>query len=278
MSFTDSVIKKYERFQTEIKHFVQAIWKHYEAIDFLLVHRLWNGIFNYGWISRALMILAIVLGFQYVKLLLNWSGSSANDGFNSSSFIALGSESISFWKERFGWIFSGGHKYLILILTEVITFHAVRSTIAIISGKSQDKSFNVFLKAQIRMVQVAVFSWVMSIVFTVIISTFLGLIGFSFLKPSLILVAECFFLGFALIDNYNEQYELKVKESYRRTLTTPGIAIGLGLVFYLLLFVPFLGALLAPSIGGVAAALLMLELEEKEEVKPYFAFITKEKK
>lgn len=278
MSFTESVIKKYEQLQTEIRHFVKAIWKHYEAVDFLIVHRLWKGIFNYGWISRALIILAVILGFQYISLIINWSGSSDNHGFDTSSFVALGSESISFWKERFGWIFSGGHKYLILILTEVITFHAVRSTIAIITGKSQDKSFKIFLDAQIRMVQVAVFSWVMSIVFTAIISAALGLIGFSFLKPSLILVAECFFLGFALIDNYNEQYELKVKESYRRTLTTPGIAIGLGLVFYLLLFVPVLGALLAPSIGGVAAALLMLELEEKEEVKPYFAFISKEKK
>ncbi|MEM0995283.1 MAG: hypothetical protein AAGI49_19785 [Bacteroidota bacterium] len=251
------------------RHFVIAMMKHWDALQFLQKHKLWNGVFRYGWITKALILVAILIGLQYLALFADWIGGVSNRGFNSSSLLTLGSSSFDFWKDNVSWLFSGGNKYIILILTEVITFHMVRSTFAILTGSEQDKSFKTFFDAQIRMIKVAAFSWGMEIGIGFGMGALLGIFGLSDVKESLMFVVECFFLGFALIDNYNEQYGMKVKESYKRTLSVVGASLALGLVFYVLLYIPIVGAIIAPCIGGVAAAITMLSFETSGDLMPY---------
>ncbi|MEM9888352.1 MAG: hypothetical protein AAF849_20830 [Bacteroidota bacterium] len=258
------------------RHFLTALMTHREAFEFLRTHQLWKGVFRYGWISKGLIILALFIGSQYLLLLIDWAGDVTDRGFNSSSLLTLGSSSIDFWKENLNWLFSGSQKYVILILTEVITFHMVRSTFSILTGAEQDKSFKAFFEAQIRMIKVAAFSWGMEIAISVALSVVLGLLSLSVLKDGLMIGVECFFLGFALMDNYNEQYDMKVKESYKRALSVLGATLAVGLVFYVLLYIPIVGAIIAPCVGGVAAAILMLEFETKGEILPYRPVVEEE--
>lgn len=255
--------------QRAFRHFTTALKKQYEAIDFFQKHELWKGMFRYGWLSKALLILAIILGVKYFMVFTGWIGNVNSSGFSASSMMNLGSSSIEFWKENLGWLFSDKREYVILILTEVITFHVVRSTIAILTHKIQDKSFDAFFKAQMRMIGVAAFSWVIELLGGIFTGIAFGFLPFDFLEEPLLFLLQCFLLGFALIDNYNEQYEMKITESAKRTIPIAGSAIALGLVFYLLLYVPIIGALIAPAIGGVAAALLMLDFEKTKELLPY---------
>ncbi|MEN0047206.1 MAG: hypothetical protein AAF806_09125, partial [Bacteroidota bacterium] len=202
---------------------------------------------------------------------IGWMGNVNASGFSASSMMNLGTSSLEFWKDNLGWLFSDKREYVILILTEVITFHVVRSTIAILTNKTQNKSFDAFFKAQLRMIGVAAFSWVMELLGDIFAGIAFGFLPFDFLEEPLLFLLQCFLLGFALIDNYNEQYEMKITESAKRTIPIAGSAIALGLIFYLLLFIPVVGALVAPAIGGVAAALLMLDFERTKELLPYAA-------
>ncbi|MEM8525813.1 MAG: hypothetical protein AAGG68_14325 [Bacteroidota bacterium] len=251
------------------RHFITALKKQYEAFDFFKEHELWKGIFRYGWLSKALLVVAIILGAKYFSIFFSWINSINSGGFSANSVMSLGNSSLEFWKDNLGWLFSDKREYLILILTEVITFHVVRSTIAILTNKTQNKSFDAFVKAQVRMIGVAAFSWVIELLGDIFTGIAFGFLPFDFLEEPLLFLLQCFLLGFALIDNYNEQYEMKITESAKRTIPIAGAAIALGLVFYLLLFIPIAGALVAPAIGGVAAALLMLEFERTRELLPY---------
>ncbi|MEL6941517.1 MAG: hypothetical protein AAFO82_02525 [Bacteroidota bacterium] len=259
------------RYKTQriFRHFMTALQKQREAVAFFQKHELWRGIFQYGWLSKALLIIAIVLGVKYFTVFLGWVGNINSSGFSTSSMMSLGTSSLEFWKDNLGWLFSDKREYLILILTEVITFHVVRSTIAILTNKTQNKSFDAFFKAQMRMIGVAAFSWVIELLGDIFSGIIFGFLPFDFLEQPLLFLLQCFLLGFALIDNYNEQYEMKITESAKRTIPIAGAAITLGLIFYLLLYIPIAGALLAPAICGVAAALLMLEFEQTEELLPY---------
>jgi len=259
------------RYKTQriFRHFVTALQKQYEAVGFFQKHELWKGIFRYGWLSKALLIFAIVLGIRYFLVLFDWINNVTDSGLNVDTMMILGSSSFDFWRENFGWLFSDKKEYVILVLTEVITFHVVRSTIAILTHKKQNKSFDAFFKAQMRMIGVAAFSWLIELLGGIFSGIAFKLLPLDFLEESLLFLLQCFLLGFALIDNYNEQYEMKIQESAKRTLPIAGAAIALGLVFYLFLYIPVLGALIAPAIGGVAAALLMLEFERKKELLPY---------
>lgn len=247
------------------QHFLLGLIKHYEAAEFIWMHKLWRGVMRYGWLSRGLIIIAVLLGIQYFSILWEWLDNTSETPWNRSSLLSLGENSFSFFEETILPFFDGSRKYIILVLTEVITFHAIRSTFSIVTGQQQDKSFKSFAKAQIRMIKIAAFSWGMELWIGIVIGLFFNWFGIEFLESVAKFVVACYFIGFALIDNFFEQYDMKIKESYQRTLQMIGGALVLGVVFNGLLYVPVIGALLAPSIGGVAATLLLVDLQRKGE-------------
>ena len=99
---------------------------------------------------------------------------------------------------RESFIFSSGFKYVIFILMEIVIFHSVGKTIAIISEEEDRKpTFKIFLKAQIRMIKVAFESWIKEIIATIFISIALGFLGLQDLKSVLVFLVSCYFIGFA---------------------------------------------------------------------------------
>jgi CysZ protein len=248
------------------RHFLLGLVKHYEAVEFLWMHKLWKGILKYGWLSRALIFAALFLGVKYFSVLSDWISSTADAPWQASSLMSLGQSSLQFFNENVWSVFDGSRKYIILVLTEVITFHMIRSTFSIVTGQAQDKSFKAFVDAQIRMIKIAAFSWAMELVAGILLGIALGLLNIEFLESTLLFFVACFFLGFALIDNFFEQYELDIKNSYKKSIDIAGAAVALGLIFNGLLYIPLIGAILAPCVGGVAAALLLADLMRKGEV------------
>ncbi|MEN0050591.1 MAG: hypothetical protein AAF806_26235, partial [Bacteroidota bacterium] len=174
----DNIRHKTQRF---FRHFTTAVKKQYEALHFFQEHELWKGMFRYGWLSKALLVLAILLGIKYFSVFIGWMGNVNASGFSANSMMNLGTSSFEFWKDNLGWLFSDKREYVILILTEVITFHVVRSTIAILTNKTQNKSFDAFFKAQLRMIGVAAFSWVMELLGDIFAGIAFGFLPFDFL-------------------------------------------------------------------------------------------------
>ena len=80
-----------------------------------------------------------------------------------------------------------------------------------------------------------------------------------------ILIIQCYFLGFAVIDNYNEIYKLSIKESAKYTRIYAGVALGIGAAVYVLMLLPIIGTIFAPLLGAVAGTMTMYELEQKDQ-------------
>lgn len=75
-----------------------------------------------------------------------------------------------------------------------------------------------------------------------------------------------FFLGFALLDNYLEQYHFSIKKSSKRIQSHFGAAIVFGIFASLGMGIPVIGPIVIPFIGAVAATLYGHEMRMEKEV------------
>lgn len=246
---------------------------HSESVIFIRKNRLWEGFWKYGWVAKVLVVLAVLLG---VKMLITvydwWKNSQLDDPVEAVASVGHLFQNVAF--EGYDFLFVGGMKYVMLILLEVIIFHVVRGTMEVLTGKTSDLSFNSFFKAQIRMIKVGIQSYVMEVIFGIVIAIVLGIVGdFGFLKPVLKYTVHCYFIGFIIFDNYSEQFNLSIKESSNLAREYIGVCLALGLTTNILLFIPAIGAIVAPVIVAVTVTLVMyhssdLHLSPQQEVEP----------
>jgi len=255
--------------------FIDTVKVHQEAMHFISKHKLWEGFWKYGWVSRGLIGLAILFGLKFLSVFLNWL-DHFNSADSANAFVEMGMliQNIAF--ESYDFLFVGSLKYVMLLLLEVIIFHICRRTLEILSGKSTDLTFNTFVKAQIRMIKVAVRCYIMEMIYTILIKISFGIFGtVDFLEPVFIFAIQCYFLGLLFIDNYTEQFHLTIKESMKYAKQFIGVSLAIGLILNIILFIPIVGAIIGPVIGAVTVTLIMyrmsdLHLKIAPEVMPEF--------
>ena len=252
---------------TSIQHFLHTLKIYQGAILFIRQHRLWDGLTQYGWLTRFLMLAGIFVGLKFFSIFMRWLMQAAQTDTAHLFSMATGMFTDIF-REGYGSLFGGGTKYLMLILLEVIIFHISRRTLEILQGNTDaDLSFDAFMRAQVRMIKVAVYAWVMSMIIIKLIGIPLGMLGISFTKPFFAWLVHSYFLGFAVIDNFNEQYHLSVKKSAKYTLQYVGIAMAVGCVLYVLMLIPVAGPILGPVLAAVTATVAMYELSDLPQRK-----------
>ena len=238
-----------------------------EALLFIRRHRLWTGIWNYGWLSRFLLVVGLLIGLKFFGVFWGWASHVKVDQPQM-----LGASVVDLYKQMiqagYSLFFMGWLKYVILILTEVIVFHFVRRSSEILTGQGEDASFKTFLGAQKRMIKVVLRARVLEIIFTTLAGIALGIFSLDFLKDPVNFGLQCYFMGFTIVDNYNERYHISVKDSAKRAKEVAGTVVAIGLCTYVLLLVPLLGAFVAPFIAGVAATLAFFELEKRGVLPP----------
>lgn len=244
------------------EQFRYTLFKMPAAWRFIRDHRLWEGFWQYGWVSRFLIVVALLVGLKFLSIAVHWF-QDVFAGRPGQAFQSMGMLAEEFFTEGFGFMFSGGMKYAMLILLEVLVFHFCRKAMEILSGVAAKATFDDFVKAQVRMFQVGIYAWVMELLFTIAFKVFFGIFGFlDFLQPAFVFAIQCYFLGFAILDNYHEQFQLSIKESQRYALKYIGVAGAAGLVAYLLMLVPVAGVIAAPILTSVAVSLAMFELSD----------------
>ncbi len=244
------------------RQFVETLLNFPRAALFIRDHKLWEGFFNYGWLSRFFIAIAILLGIKFLSIFADWMGSLSLDD-PGTMVTNMGLLVKDFALEGYGFLFAGGMKYLMLILLEVLVFHFSRRTLGILLGKESDTSFDSFLKAQMRMIKIAFRSWIMELIASGLIKIFFGIFGFiDFLEPMLLFGVQCYYLGFAILDNYFEQFEMTIKESAKYAQNYVGVALALGVVLYGLLLIPLVGSITAPIIGAVTASLVLYRISD----------------
>ncbi len=223
-------------------------------------HRLWEGLRQYGWVARGLVIIGVLLALYMVIEAMNWFDTHADAPLSA---MMIGGESLllQFMQEARESMGSGVFNWITLILLEVVIYHFMRQTLKIILKKDVENAhtFKPFLHAQIRMIKV---SFIAFFIESFLLGFFDMLTGGT-LYWVISVAIRAMFLGYVIADNYNEQFGLTIDQSrrnlYRNYL---GICAGLGLPLLIMMEVPVFGTILGPLVTSVAGAIVLKELSD----------------
>ena len=224
------------------------------AYIFFMENKLWKGFFRHKWIALATIGISILFSYWMICDVTSFfTASSVDIPINDAGIIGdqLSDESK---KENAQTAISGGSKYLLLIILEIVIFYFSVKTIEILSGKEQPINISSFWKAEIRMIKVLVRGLVQAFIIQILLSVLLGIFGVpNGIKRFLIFFVYAFFVGHAFFDNYNELYKLSIKKSEITTKYHFGATLALGTVASVLLLIPLIGPIVTPIFAALTA-------------------------
>ena len=146
-------------------------------------------------------------------------------------------------------------KYLFLIIGSPVFAYISERTEAIIDGKEYPFDLKQFGKDIIRGIAIAIRNMLWQTVYmvSIFILAFIPLIGWA--TPVLVLFVESYYFGFSMLDYNSERRKLSASQSIDFIGKHKGLAIGNGMVFYLMHWLPIIGWILAPTYAVIAATL-----------------------
>ncbi|MBS1662571.1 MAG: EI24 domain-containing protein [Bacteroidetes bacterium] len=147
-------------------------------------------------------------------------------------------------------------KYLFLIICSPIFSYLSEQTEALINGKEYSfKMDSEFFQDMKRGIGLALRNSLWQTVYTlsILILSFIPLIGW--ITPVISTFVECYYYGFSMLDYSCMRHKLSPSASIAYIGQHKGLAIGNGIIFYGMHFVPVLGCVLAPAYAVIAATI-----------------------
>jgi len=252
-----------------LKEIVIAIESYFRAHQFINKYRLWKWII----IPGIMYMVLFVVGMYFF-----WTSSDAVISYVSHrlgidrwlhrmdnhflSFLFLMREimiriiMVLFYFSLF--------KYLFLIIGSPVFAYLSEKTEALIQEKEFPFSFKQLMKDIWRGIRLALRNTLWQTVYTIslLILSFFPVIGW--ITPLITLFVECYYYGFSMLDYSCERHKLSPTESIRYISKHKGLAIGNGMVFYLMHLLPVVGWVLAPSYAVVAATISLYHQEKNK--------------
>ena len=251
-----------------LKEIITAIQAYFQAHQFIVKHRLWRWIVIPGLIYSILFCLGIYLFWI--------SSSSAIEFFLLKTGVKNWMDKMQDSWFRFLFIFGqiilhlvllllyfSLFKYIFLILGSPLFAYLSEKIESSIEGKDFPFSIKQLLKDILRGVKLAFRNMLWQTVYTlsIFILSFIPVIGW--VTPMMALFIECYYLGFSMLDYSCERNKLSTSQSIAFIGKHKGLAIGNGMVFYIMHLLPFIGWLLAPSYAVIAATLSLYKSKIK---------------
>jgi CysZ protein len=243
-----------------LKDIVIAIQSYLEAHRFIVKHRLWK------WILIPGILYAVLFG---VGIYLFWiSSGQAIDAIFSITGLKKWMYTIEGSWLKFLFIFGqvilqlvmllfyfSLFKYLFLIIGSPLFAYLSEKTEAIMEDRDFPFSFQQLISDVARGIKLAFRNALWQTVYTlsILILSFIPLIGWF--TPLIALIIECYYLGFAMLDYSSERHKLSASQSIDFIGRHKGLAVGNGIVFFLMHSVILVGWILAPSYAVVAATI-----------------------
>ncbi len=251
-----------------LKEIIIAIQSYIEAHRFIVKHRLWKWIFVPGIIYAILFFAGIILFWNSsdiaIQQLLNITGlgkwmNAIEGGWLKFLFI-FGQVIL---KLVLMLLYFSLFKYLFLIIGSPLFAYLSEKTEAIMEGKEFPFSFAQLIKDAVRGIRLAFRNALWQTVYTVsiLILSFIPLVGWF--TPFFALLIECYYLGFSMLDYSSERNKLSTSQSIAFIGKHKGLAIGNGIVFYLMHMIIIVGWILAPSYAVIAATLSLLKTKQQ---------------
>jgi CysZ protein len=257
-----------------LKEIVIAIQSYGKAHRFIQEHKLWK------WIIIPGIIYALLFGVSMyffgktatgvIEYLTNAMGirewiQKLQNSFLGFLFTVAG---IILWMILMFFYFSL-FKYIWLILGSPIFAYLSEKTESIIEGKDYPFNLKQLLNDAYRGVRLALRNTLWQTVYTVsiLILSFIPLIGWA--TPILALFIECYYYGFSMLDYSFERNKLTMQQGIEFTGRHKGLAIGNGIVFYLMHGFLFIGWIFAPAYAVIAATISIIDQKKNIPVNTY---------
>lgn len=243
-----------------LKEIVIAVQSYFRAHQFISRHRLWKWIL----IPGILYMILFVVGMFFF-----WESSDAAVSYLSrrigidrwlhqqksgllSFFFLMGEIMVRLILVLF---YFSLFKYLFLIVGSPLFAYLSEKTESIIENKDYPFDLKQLMKDVARGIRLALRNTLWQTVYTVslLILSFFPVVGW--ITPVVTLFVECYYYGFSMLDYSCERHKLSPSESITYIGNHKGLAIGNGMVFYLMHLIPLVGWVLAPSYAVVAATI-----------------------
>jgi len=252
-----------------LKEIIIAFQAYAKAHQFIKKHKLWIWILVPGLLYCTMFMISMYYFGHTSNMFIEWL--NLKTGLNSwlekidsgwlSFFFAL--SNFALWLVMVLFYFSF-FKYIFLIVGSPLFAWLSEKTEAIIEGKEYPFSFRQLTKDIIRGIQIAARNclWQTVYLIALLFASIIPVVGM--IAPIIALLIESYYYGFSMLDYSMERNEISAGESIFYIGHHRGFAIGNGIVFYLMHWVPLLGWILAPSYAIVAAT-LSISAEKEEE-------------
>ena len=255
--------------KNQIELFLKGLKSYNEALRFLVKNKLlyfflFPIAFNFLIYFSGLSVLNDfrLLTTQYLESYLEGLGASEDWWilFLNKFF------SISIWfvsKVFFFYIFSLFGGYLTIIFLSPVFTYLSEKTASIQRGKIYNFNFTQFVNDIFRAILISGRNILVQlfIVFALFLIGFIPIIGWGISIFGNLLIVS-YFYGFTFLDFTNERHQLSIKESVKIVRRKKGLAIGLGLVFYLCFFIPLLGGVISSFLAIISVVAATISLEE----------------
>ncbi|WP_153796549.1 EI24 domain-containing protein [Foetidibacter luteolus] len=249
-----------------LKEIVIVIQSYINAHKFIREHKLWKWIIIPGIIYSLLFIISMYFFGKSANYAIEWITKTTHltawlekmqSGFLSFLFRLSG---LILWLVLMLFYFSL-FKYVWLILGSPVFAYLSEKTASILEGKDFPFSLPQLAKDIIRGIKIALRNALWQTIYTVsiVILSFIPLVGWA--TPVLAMLVECYYYGFSMLDYSCERRKMSAQESIFFINQHKGLAIGNGIIFYMLHLVPILGWVFAPAYAVIAATLSLRETE-----------------
>ena len=255
-----------------LEEIIIAIQSYYKAHYFIRKHKLWKWIITPGIIYAVLFIISMYFFGKTANNFIEWltlkTGfkvwlDKTGSGFLGFLFAFAG---VMLWLIQMLFYFSL-FKYIWLIVGSPVFAYLSERTDSIIENKEFNFDGKQFLKDVFRGIRIALRNclWQSVYMISIVLLSLIPVLGW--LTPLLALLVECYYYGFSMLDYSFERKKMTAAESIYFIGNHKGLAIGNGLIFYLMQLLPLLGWILAPAYAVVAATLSLHDIKESIPVK-----------
>ncbi len=152
-------------------------------------------------------------------------------------------------------------KYVFLIIGSPVFAYVSEKTAAILEGREFPFSFTQLVKDAWRGSKLAVRNTLWQTVYIISLLLLSLVPVFGWISPLIALSVECYYYGFSMLDYSCERNKLSMSESIDFVGKHRGLAIGNGLMFYLMHAVILIGWIFAPAYAVVAATLSLHKIK-----------------
>jgi len=251
-----------------LKEIVISFQAYAQAHHFILKHRLWKWIVIPGLIYMLLFCVSMYYFGQSASAVIEWLSiktglknwvQQLQSGIVGFLFVLGGS---MVWLLLMLFYFSL-FKYIWLIVGSPVFAYLSEKTEAIIEGKDYPFSFKQLLKDIVRGIRLSFRNMLWQTVYTISILLLSLIPVVGWITPIFALLIECYYYGFSMLDYSMERHKKSPAESIFYIGSHKGLAIGNGLIFYLMHLIPVIGWMFAPAYAVVAATLSLYPLKNK---------------